>query len=633
MINKKEIILHGLKRSGHHAVANWIFQQSPEHKCYINDVKLDRNPFLTRNAYSDIGDRKREKNGDFTKKELLLYTFEDKDITLVYSDYFLQNREVFVGDSENFYNMLVLRDPFNHFASRLRSLKKGCKWAWKEKTEAWAVFYVDLWKKQAKEFLGHTSYLPENKICVDFPKWTNNIEYRENIIEKIGLKFTDEGREEVVKAGGGSAFDNRKFDGKASEMKINDRWEEFVNDPYYLSLFDDEVLELSDKIWGKQYFEKAYNIIKPVAKPLQITNPKSSHKVSSIAIDLKNSNIFKDKPNHIPSILLDVAYYLQEEKGTKINICMIKQSKKAIDIFNETHNLNYTPIEKKRTFEKEEVDKTFSDIDFYLGFCGHAHRKKRKHFRQNNKPYLVYESGGLYNSLLIDPTSIYGDSSISKKFDSILENYPIGDTEQYCKHIATNDISKRTQCGNDKIPDEDFIFVPGQAINDTSITKCSSTGLLEFIDIVSNFAKKNNISVVFKPHPGLYDHAPRHGSEKQIEWCKKYDNIHIVNNSIHNICKKALFTATVNTSAVDCFVNNVPIYCCGTSYYMRTKSLYYNPNVEEGLQKMIDKDYDENLMKIRQLKTVSWIKDNWLIESLSPSENVKRIEKMANIIF
>jgi hypothetical protein len=38
-------------------------------------------------------------------------------------------------------------------------------------------------------------------------------------------------------------------------------------------------------------------------------------------------------------------------------------------------------------------------------------------------------------------------------------------------------------------------------------------------------------------------------------------------------------------------------------------------------------------MKIRQLKTVSWIKDNWLIESLSPSENVKRIEKMANIVF
>lgn len=253
MINKKEIIIHGLKRSGYHAISNWICCQSPENKCYINDVKLDRNPFLTRNAYSRIGDRKKEKKGKFLKKELLVYTYEDKDITLVYSDYFLENRIKFVGESEEFYNILVLRDPFNHFASRLKARRKGCKWAWREEDEHYSAFYTDLWKKHAKEYLGYTSYLPNHKICINFLKWTHDKEYRKKIIEEIGLEFTDKGREDVVKAGGGSSFNGRKFDGKASKMDIDKRWSLFAKDSYYLSLFDNEILDLAEEIWEDDF--------------------------------------------------------------------------------------------------------------------------------------------------------------------------------------------------------------------------------------------------------------------------------------------------------------------------------------------------------------------------------------------
>jgi len=629
MINKKEIILHGLKRSGHHAVANWIYRQSPDHKCYINDVKLDRNPFLTRNAYSNIGDRKREAKGEFSKKDLLMYTFEDKDITKVYSSYFTENREAFVGDSGETYNVIVLRDPFNHIASRLKSLRKGCNWAWVDgETEESSTHYIDLWKKQAKEFLGDTSYTPGIKICIDFNKWMCDKEYRKNTIENIGIDFTDEGKEEVVKAGGGSAFSGRKFDGKASKMDVNSRWELFSDDPYYLSIFDKESLKLADRIWGKEVFKTLQSKIKEnnyKAPKIEITH--APQKVKSIAIDLKNANIFKDKPTHVPGVLLGIAHHLQK-KGTKINICLLKNSRKAIKNFKKTHEFNYSEIDGDC-----DVDKTFSDIDFYLGFFGNKHRKKRMHFKKKKKPLLVYETGGIYNSLLIDPSGIFGEATFPKKLGKLLENYPINNIEEYCKNSVINDISKRTQNGSDTIPDEDFIFIPGQAIHDTSITACSRVGLLEFIDKVSTFAKNNNILVVFKPHPGLYDSSARHGSKKQIDFCKNYDNVRIVNNSIHKICKKALFVATVNTAAIDCFINQSPVYCCGSSYFMNTNAIIYNPNVEEGLQTMLDSNYDKNIMMNRQLKTVAWVTDNWLLESLSAEENIKRIEKMANIIF
>ena len=47
----------------------------------------------------------------------------------------------------------------------------------------------------------------------------------------------------------GQLLDGHNFNGKASEMKVTERWREFVDNPTYLSLFDDEVVELSKRIF------------------------------------------------------------------------------------------------------------------------------------------------------------------------------------------------------------------------------------------------------------------------------------------------------------------------------------------------------------------------------------------------
>jgi len=355
-------------------------------------------------------------------------------------------------------------------------------------------------------------------------------------------------------------------------------------------------------------------------------------KVKSIFIDLRNRHVFSDRPNFTGAMLLDIARYLSLNKKTKIYFHMLDQSKELIKNYDNMDDIDFISVKKEAS--TEEIDNILKKVDFYFGFRGWPCRKKRKHFRVNKKPQLVWELGGIYDSLVIDPISIYGDGAIPKDFDIILKDYPINNINKYCENSVVNNISKRTQSGNDKIPDGDFIFIPGQAVGDTSIKKCSSTGLLEFVSRVADCANKNNIPVVFKPHPFLKDNAPRHGKEEQIDLCNSHDNIHIVNNSVHSLCQKALFTATINCDIfLDSFMNQSPIYCCGRSYYINTKAVVYNPNVEEGIQTMIDKNYDEKLMKERQLKTVSWIRGGWLFADLPPEENVRRIEKMAKIEF
>ncbi|MHA1469269.1 MAG: hypothetical protein ACTSSP_01765 [Candidatus Asgardarchaeia archaeon] len=635
-INQKEIRVLGLKRTGHHAVINWIIKQTKGTVCFINDVKVDRNPFRTSNAYSSIKDRKKQMKGDLRKKDLLIYSYEDKLWEECITQFYEDNRESYVGKSKEKIDILIVRDPFNHFASRLKTNRKKCLWSWGEENEENAKYYMEKWKNHTKKYLHFKE--SENVVIIDYNKWARNKPYREELANRLGIEFTDDGFEEITKAGGGSAFTGRKLDGKASQMDILNRWKVFYGDPYYLSLFDKEIMELSKKIWTEEELRYMYVKIGLFSKfrteSETVETKSSKNKVKSILIDLKNITLFLDKPNHIPNILLNLAHYLQTQKGTKIYIHMLARSHSALNNFLKTKQFKFEEIDLELDGNAPSSVKRLQDVDFYIGFCGFKHRGKRKCFKQSKKPYLVYEAGGMDNTLLVDPIDIYGGGHIAKQFDSILKNYPLKDTQEYCNYMVKNHISKRTQKGNSQIPDEKFIFLPGQALRDTSITKCSTIGILEFIDIVSAFAKKHNLLIVFKPHPGLVPGKPRHGREAQLDHCKKYDNIRIIENSIYNIIDKALFTATINCGViVDCFMANTPIYCSGESYFMRTKALHYNNDINKGLLQMLNKEYDWELMKERQLQTISWLRDNLLIETASPAENCKRVERIANIVF
>ncbi|MDJ0556303.1 MAG: hypothetical protein QNJ68_18070 [Microcoleaceae cyanobacterium MO_207.B10] len=156
---------------------------------------------------------------------------------------------------------LIIRDPFNLFASRLNHRLK----LEQNNLDLGKATYgnnflsvrspnqtvADLWINYAKEYLGETNYLKHNKICINYNQWFVDIEYRRNIAEKLQMEFSDVGINKVAGQGSGSSFEGKEFDGKATSMDVLNRWQKFADDPKYRGLFSNpEICEYSERIFG-----------------------------------------------------------------------------------------------------------------------------------------------------------------------------------------------------------------------------------------------------------------------------------------------------------------------------------------------------------------------------------------------
>ena len=254
VINQKEIRIAGLRRCGNHAISGWIEEQAKDQgsSYYLNNVLVNENPY--RYKYQNLTyffpqhqwsiDRYQEQaQGKFVKRDCLIYSYEDYSLANIFSPQFEKKHDLYLGKSAQRYDVLIIRDPFNFIASRV---KKNF-FAVKEKK----INLVDLWIEYAKEFLDETNYLKYNKVCINYNAWCQNPEYRCQIAQKLNIKFTDSGFNKVRSFGGGSSFDSQKLDGQASAMNLNNRWQHFLDNRIYLELVNNpQLLAYSQRIFG-----------------------------------------------------------------------------------------------------------------------------------------------------------------------------------------------------------------------------------------------------------------------------------------------------------------------------------------------------------------------------------------------
>lgn len=212
---KNEYRVFGLRRTGNHAIINWILKQGGENGFFANDQELDK-PFNLSLP-----------NGEL---DTLVHSYEEQRFSPTYlklNDFYLNQQEVKV---ENRYNILILRDPFNLMASRIKS---GYTTTWRTPR----LNQVDLWVLYAKEFTGETNLLP-NKVCINYNRWVLDKAYRKEIAAILGLTFTDGGFSEVSEIGGGSSFDGTEKNAKAAEMQVMDRWKQYKENSLFLDFFE-----------------------------------------------------------------------------------------------------------------------------------------------------------------------------------------------------------------------------------------------------------------------------------------------------------------------------------------------------------------------------------------------------------
>jgi hypothetical protein len=255
IVNQKEIRVFGLRRTGNHAIIVWIQKQIQGNAIHLNNIRPDLSPY--RYVYEEVQDHYRshrreqlefllqQAQGNFSYKECLIYNYEDFDFSSALNSYYSEkNHDIYLGKSAEKYDLILLRDPFNLLASRIKRGFLDVKIKNKN--------FIDLWLEYAQEILGETNYLSQNKkIFVNYNQWVQNQNYRQQISEQLGLQFSDAGIDTVPHYGKGSSFDGKEFDGKAKEMDIQNRWKYFLEDKTYRTMLNHPKLwEYSERIFG-----------------------------------------------------------------------------------------------------------------------------------------------------------------------------------------------------------------------------------------------------------------------------------------------------------------------------------------------------------------------------------------------
>jgi hypothetical protein len=260
-----------LRRSGTHAVANWILSQLDGAVLYFHNFMLSPGGYpaptqvmyclpyqdrvlplgipvlfsdrMTPHAHQvdhplshvvpfkfsspfDLGPPLQEGEtffgGTLPKIEHRYYGFENVTAKEALSTSLLDHIDV---DRSKF--IVWVRDPLDNLASlwaRAANEPKHLPGPYPSSHLLPTNRFASMWCQQAKEFLT----IREDKeglevLAVTYEEWASSREVRARLAESLGLTFTDAGFDSVCKAGGGSSFDGKHADPKTVRSRSKGR--------------------------------------------------------------------------------------------------------------------------------------------------------------------------------------------------------------------------------------------------------------------------------------------------------------------------------------------------------------------------------------------------------------------------
>lgn len=271
---EKVYVVAGLQRSGNHAIINWILgnQKGTVDICFLNNSEVYSNPLKSNQP--NVLTKFSNKLG--SKGNIVLVSYEEKDLNEVFSEENLDILGKIFGDSAIYHKVLVLRDPKNFLASRYISEKR---------------FFVDnKFKRKIKSvfiysmcFLGLDSYIfkatssvmtniirnlyrrlsfnsftsiplidnahllltkrhykrycryplsDTSVLAISFSEWYESISYRIELATRLDLNsFSKAVEEKAVR----SNF-------RGDMINPNNRWKEFINDSFLKTAFNNNSL-------------------------------------------------------------------------------------------------------------------------------------------------------------------------------------------------------------------------------------------------------------------------------------------------------------------------------------------------------------------------------------------------------
>lgn len=238
-------ILHifGLRRSGNHLITQM----------------LEKNAFPGKKAqfFNDIYNPRSKQPRLLTPQDIHKEAHDESPIILGYENVELEvarqlptiTEESSIIKDPKSLKILVMRDPYNFIASWLKMadtvLPNGEIFRSMRNIPIEEV--KKLWIDYANEALGITKTLGIDLEVIKYNSWVGSRDYRDQFISRVfGVDNLDNGIDSVAEYGHGSSFDGVRFDGNASLMSVNSRWQHYTNDTRYKIFADDkQVNELS----------------------------------------------------------------------------------------------------------------------------------------------------------------------------------------------------------------------------------------------------------------------------------------------------------------------------------------------------------------------------------------------------
>lgn len=228
--------LLSLGRSGHHAVMNWICEQSRP-SCYFNNCDIENYQIFAREVFKYIHtiDRKYNVHG-LDVNEVLegvglhIYNFIGITISELYEKLGRSDIKVIV----------VVRDPYNFITSRM--MYGG---GLKEKTRS----IIPVWKSLVSSCLymdqveDDTTFIP-----INFNNWFVSEEYRKEIAGCLGIEFTDKGLNFTGHMGK-SVFEKDKDTRTGQDLDVLNRFKSIATHKI-LDLLDSEAVDLAEKYFN-----------------------------------------------------------------------------------------------------------------------------------------------------------------------------------------------------------------------------------------------------------------------------------------------------------------------------------------------------------------------------------------------
>ena len=221
---KRLFIVHGMKRSGNHAVLNWL--KAHDHFIHFNNVYriamvLDGEIELPNQPYP----YRRWLKARYKEKGMgALFPFErlsPRSYIASFEDHRLDWR-AFEGAPLPVVNMIIIRDIENLMASRIKKGMSRDSRAYPTEHNDDMQRVIDTWKMHARECLGETQHIPDS-IVIPFNRWFSDQSFRRELAEQLGYTFTDEGLSKVSTKGDGSSFDQTNYDNRGQKMDVLDR--------------------------------------------------------------------------------------------------------------------------------------------------------------------------------------------------------------------------------------------------------------------------------------------------------------------------------------------------------------------------------------------------------------------------